>query len=73
MFIRRIADVARLDPLRERQDYLDAIDDAERELRSNALQRQRHRNLCSHEALQEMRWLSVPLRPEVRFDYSRGR
>ena len=65
--------MARLDPLRERQDYLDAIDDAERELPSNAPQRQRHHDVCSHDALQEMRRLSVPLRPEVRLDYSRGR
>jgi hypothetical protein len=65
--------MSRLDPLRERQDYLDAIEaDRERQVGSEGPQRGRDGAARSREGLPEGRSPSVPARPEVRFDESRG-
>src|SRR6266576_1166250 len=73
MFIRRTTEMSRLDPIRERQDYLDAIEaDRERQVDSEGPQRERDGSARSPEALPECRSPSVPTRPEVRFDESRG-
>src|SRR5262245_7692521 len=74
MFIRRTAEMSRLDSIHERQDYLDAIEaERDRQVHRDAPQRQRDGSARSREALPEGRSPSVPARPEVRFDESRGR
>jgi hypothetical protein len=65
--------MSRLDPIRERQDYLDAIKaQRDRQVDRDAPQRERDDRARSPEALPERRGPSVPARPEVRFDESRG-
>jgi len=65
--------MSRLDPLRERQDYLDAIEaDRERQVDNEGPQRGHDGAARSREGLPEGRSPSVPARPEVRFDESRG-
>jgi hypothetical protein len=65
--------MSRLDPLRERQDYLDAIEaERDRQVDRDAPQREPDGSARSREVLPEGRSPSLPARPEVRFDESRG-
>jgi len=65
--------MSRLDPLRERQDYLDAIDaERERQDGGDGPQRERDRSDRSREAFEEVISPSEPARSDVRLDDSRG-
>jgi hypothetical protein len=73
MFIRRTTEMSRLDPTRERQDYLDAIEsERERQVDRDAPQHARDGRARPPEAFPEGRGPSAPARHEVRFDESRG-
>jgi hypothetical protein len=65
--------MSRLDPLRERQDFLDAIEaEREHQVENPRPQRELSENVVSLEPSQETRNPSVPSRPAVHFEDSRG-
>jgi hypothetical protein len=65
--------MSRLDPLRERQDFLDAIEaEREHQVENPRPQRELSENVVSREPSQETRNPSVPSRPAVHFEDSRG-
>ena len=65
--------MSRLDPLRERQDFLDAIEaEREHQVENPRPQRELSENAVSPEPSQETRNPSVPSRPAVHFEDSRG-
>ncbi len=65
--------MSRLDPLRERQDFLDAIEaEREHQVENPRPQRELSENVASREPSQETRNPSVPSRPAVHFEDSRG-
>ncbi|HSY63020.1 MAG TPA: hypothetical protein VK829_00395 [Terriglobales bacterium] len=65
--------MSRLDPLRERQDFLDSMEaEGERQVHQQGPQRERSENEGSRELSQEIRNPSVPSRPAVHFKDSRG-
>jgi len=65
--------MSRLDPLRERQDFLDAIEaEREHQVENPRPQRELSENVVSREPSPETRNPSVPSRPAVHFEDSRG-
>jgi hypothetical protein len=65
--------MSRLDPLREPQDFLDALEaEREHQVANPRPQRELSENVVSREPSQETRNPSVPSRPAVHFEDSRG-
>jgi len=65
--------MSRFDPLRERQDFLDAIEaERERQVEHPRPQRELSENVVSREPSPETRNPSLPSRPAVPFEHSRG-
>ena len=65
--------MSRLDPLREPQDFLDALEaEREHQVANPRPQRELSENVVSREPSQETSHPSVPFRPAVHFEDSRG-